>query len=97
MRIELPNLAAVPCRQRPKRAPERERERERPQQLQQQIQQFARIDWLRGTVDSLPRGKAFYLFGFAIIRIPSRAILVFVASSPAVPLLEYEFSPPPPC
>ena len=29
MRIELPNLAAVPCRQRPKRAPERERERER--------------------------------------------------------------------
>ena len=28
MRIELPNLAAVPCRQRPKRARERERERE---------------------------------------------------------------------
>ena len=28
MRIELPNLVAVPCRQRPKRAPERERERE---------------------------------------------------------------------
>ena len=47
-RYERPNLAAVPCRQRPQRAPERERER--PQQLQQQIQQFARIDWLRGTV-----------------------------------------------
>jgi len=59
-------------------------------------QQFARIGWLRGTVDSLPRGKAFYLFGFAIIRIPSRAILVFVASSPAVPRLDYKFSPPPP-
>ena len=60
-------------------------------------QQFARIGWLRGTVDSLPRGKAFYLLGFAIIRIPSRAILVFVASSPAVPQLDYKFSPPPPC
>ena len=62
MRIELPNLAAVPCRQRPKRA--RERERERPQQLQQQIQQFARIDWLRGTVDSLPRGESVLPFRF---------------------------------
>ena len=35
-RQRTPNLAAVPCRQRPKRAPERERERQ--QQLQQRIQ-----------------------------------------------------------
>jgi len=32
--------------------------------LQQQIQQFARIDWLRGTVDSLPRGESVLPFRF---------------------------------